>query len=319
MNILASKSKMLLLKGILIGVAAVLIVVLGVYLVRIIGEKPALVVSHSTPPAAPKSKPKLANGKTTLFPHSRLVALYGTPDAPALGVLGEHSFGPAAARIKKLASEYQRHTKQHMYPAMEIIATVAAAEPTANNDYSREVDFTKLEAWIRAAEKQGIYIVLDLQPGRSSFVTQAKQLEKLLTYPHVGLALDPEWRLSRTQVHLEQIGSVTAAEVNATATWLARLVRKHQLPQKLFLLHQFRNSMIQDRTTLKIPPELAAVIQMDGHGAQFTKLDTWRATQTDLPSTLRLGWKNFYNEDLPMLTPAQTLKITPVPWFVSYQ
>ena len=43
-----------------------------------------------------------------------------------------------------------------------------------------------------------MYVVLDLQPGRSNFLDQAKLYEPLLRLPHVGLALDPEWRLRRT-------------------------------------------------------------------------------------------------------------------------
>jgi len=31
------------------------------------------------------------------------------------------------------------------------------------------------------------------------------------------------------------------------------------------------------------------------------------------------GWKNFIDEDVPMLTPAQTYQEQPIPSFVSYQ
>ena len=56
--------------------------------------------------------------------------------------------------------------------------------------------------------------MLDLQPGRTDFLTQAKLYAELLKQPHVGLALDPEWRLKPDQVHLVQIGSVSAEEIN---------------------------------------------------------------------------------------------------------
>ena len=282
-----------------------------------------IIYAPAVPAPVAQRKPamhqKLATGETTLFPHARLVALYGAPDTPALGALGEQSMAQTFKKIRQIARSYQPHTKQKVYPALEIIATVAAAEPTANNDYSREFDMRTLERWVRTAETAGIYVVLDLQPGRSDFLTQAKLFEKLLRYPHVGLALDPEWRLSKKQHHLEQIGSVKASEVNQTAAWLAGLVKRSELPQKLFLLHQFRDTMITHREKLQAHPELAYVIQMDGHGAQSTKLSTWNAVRAGLPSTIRMGWKNFYNEDLPMLSPAQTYRLTPVPWFVSYQ
>jgi hypothetical protein len=31
------------------------------------------------------------------------------------------------------------------------------------------------------------------------------------------------------------------------------------------------------------------------------------------------GWKNFYDEDVPMLDPAQTMQVQPVPDLVTYQ
>jgi hypothetical protein len=69
-------------------------------------------------------------------------------------------------------------------------------------------------------------VILDLQPGRTDFLTQAMIYEEFLRLPHVGLALDPEWRLEPNQVHLRQIGSVDAAEINQVGNWLASLVRR---------------------------------------------------------------------------------------------
>ena len=78
-----------------------------------------------------------------------------------------------------------------------------------------------------AAREAGVYVMLDLQPGRTDFLTQAKRYEELLAQPHVGLALDPEWRLGPQQLHLEQIGSVGIDEVNSVVD-LAR--RPHPRP-----------------------------------------------------------------------------------------
>ena len=41
-----------------------------------------------------------------------------------------------------------------------------------------------------------MYVVLDLQPGYTDFLAQAQRYEEFLAQPHVGLALDPEWRLA---------------------------------------------------------------------------------------------------------------------------
>ena len=160
----------------------------------------------------------------------------------------------------------------------------------------------------------------DVWIGYTDFLTQAKAYEELLKEPHVGLALDPEWRLQDGERHMEQIGSVTAAEINEVSDWLARLTRGNSLPQKVLILHQFQLRMISNREQLETGhDELAVVIHADGHGGPGQKLETWRALRQDLPDDVWMGWKNFYDEDTPMFTPEETYAVEPRPWFVSYQ
>jgi hypothetical protein len=163
-------------------------------------------------------------------------------------------------------------------------------------------------------------VILDLQPGRTDFLTQAKMYEEYLKEPFVGLALDPEWRLKPDQVHLQQIGTVTAEEVNTVVDWLANLVRENNLPQKVLLLHQFRTSMLQNREDIRAPEELAVVIQMDGLGRLQTKYNTWNVlTDGWEDHPWRWGWKNFYDEDDPTPTPDIVLDLIPTVVMVSYQ
>lgn len=276
--------------------------------------------AHQIPPAAPAIPYTFPLGGRQLFPDYRLVALYGSPGAPVLGALGQQGIPASLARVKKLAASYQPYSKQPILPTFEIIASVASASPTANNDYSSETSPSLLQAWVTAARTQGVYVVLDLQPGRSNFLSQAKHLAPLLQQPNVGLALDPEWRLTKTQVPLKQIGSVSIGEVNTTANWLAALCRQHHLPQKLFLLHQFRTDMLPDRQKLDVShPELAYAIQMDGQGTRGQKQNTWQAILQQPPAGMHFGWKNFYRKDTTLLSPQQTMKLIPQPWYVSYQ
>jgi hypothetical protein len=250
----------------------------------------------------------------------RLVALYGSPDEPALGVLGEQDLPASLARVKTLAEAYKPLSTVPVYPTFEIIATVASSSPTENGNYSREVDAAKILAWAEAARREGVYVVLDLQPGRSDFLTQAKQYETVLKQPNVGLALDPEWRLKPSQLPLKQIGSADIAEVNGVASWLSSMVVDNRLPQKLVVLHQFRLDMLPGREQLNTAhPELAFVIQMDGQGTQPAKQDTWRAITTAPPPNTAFGWKNFIDEDSPMLDPESTMQAAPPPWYISYQ
>lgn len=261
------------------------------------------------------------SGGRQLLPQYRLAALYGTPGSKALGSLGEQELEQAVIRAKDLAAAYDPFSEEPVLPTFEIIASVASASATHNNDYSNELDVAKLKPWVEAAKQHGMYVILDLQPGRSDFLSQAKIYEELLKEPHVGLALDPEWRLAPNAVHMKKVGSVESAEINQTAAWLADLSKAHDLPQKLLLIHQFKLSMIGNVGSLDTSrPELAYLIQMDGLGAQPVKQNTWRNVLGQNIPNMHYGWKNFIDEDKPMLTPEETMtKVNPKPYYVSYQ
>ncbi|HSW99778.1 MAG TPA: hypothetical protein VLH38_01955 [Patescibacteria group bacterium] len=269
------------------------------------------------PPARPFTFPE---GGRKLTDSYRLVALYGTPGDPVLGALGQQPLEESIARAKAIAAVYAPHSTVPVLPTFEIIASIASASPTENGDYSREVDPAAILPWIKAAQTAGMYVVLDLQPGRTDFLTQAKEYTQLLQHPNVGLALDPEWRLAPEQVPLKQIGSVSIGEVNSVARWLAILTTQNHLPQKLFVLHQFRLDMLPAREQLVTSyPELAYTIQMDGQGTQPQKQDTWKSIVASPPPHVAFGWKNFYHQDAPMLDEVGTMQIAPQPWYVSYQ
>ena len=249
----------------------------------------------------------------------RLVAMYGHPATSQLGVLGEQDPSEGVARLASIAQGYDADGSDVVL-AFEIIATVASARAGRDGDYSNETALDEIRPWIEAAAANDMYVVLDLQSGRTDFLTQAKHYEEFLRLPYVGLALDPEWRLRPGEVHLQQIGSVDAAEINQVVRWLAGLVREEALPQKLLILHQFRFSMITNRELIETPAELAVMIHMDGQGPINTKYSTWNAL-TGEPDAHRFywGWKNFYDEDFPTPTADQVLAQTPSPLFVSYQ
>jgi hypothetical protein len=264
---------------------------------------------------------QLPGGGQVLFPGRLLVALYGHPGTGALGVLGEQDVAGSIERARAHAAPYDALVEDTVVPAFEIIATVASSAPGADGNYSAEADVEVLRPWVEAAGDAGLYVVLDLQPGRTDFLTQAQRYASLLELPHVGLALDPEWRLAPDGVHLSQIGSVDVDEVNRVAGWLADLTRERALPQKLLVLHQFQLRMIDGREGLDTSrDELAVMIHADGQGSQGDKQATWRALHENPPPGVFWGWKNFYDEDAPMLTPEQTISgVSPRPDLISYQ
>ena len=53
-----------------------------------------------------------------------------------------------------------------------------------------------------------------MQPGRATFPSQAREIEPLLARRHVGLALDPEWRVGPTErPGGGRIGTVDGSEI----------------------------------------------------------------------------------------------------------
>ena len=270
--------------------------------------------------AAAATGAQLPGGGQLLFPGRMMIALYGSTEGPALGVLGEQDLEASIERARSTAAPYEELVDTPVVPAFEIIVTVASSVAGPDGNYSTEQPVEDVRPWVEAAGEAGLYVVLDLQPGRTDFVTQAEQYRPLLELPHVGLALDPEWRLRPDQVHLRQIGQVGIDEVNEVVTWLADLTRANDLPQKLLVLHQFQVRMIPERERLDTSrDELALMVHVDGQGSQPAKQDTWRTLRQTEPDEVAWGWKNFYDEDVPMLTPGETVAVEPRPDLISYQ
>jgi hypothetical protein len=264
---------------------------------------------------------ELPGGGLTALPGKTYVALYGTPSTGALGVLGEQPIEETITRAQEHASWYESLTDQPVVPTLEIIATVAAQEAGPDGNYSNELPVEQLRPLVELAAENDVYVVLDLQPGRTDFLTQAQIYEELLRLPHVGLALDPEWRLGPDERHMVRIGSVDVEEVNQVVDWMAGLVQEHDLPQKILVLHQFQIRMIPGADDVdRSRPEVAVLIHADGQGPHGSKMDTWRALQNHAPNVEHWGWKNFYDEDVPgPFTPEATMQVEPTPDFISYQ
>lgn len=263
---------------------------------------------------------ELPGGGYEIFNNKRYIALYGSPVGPSLGVLGEQDVPATIERATNQAKAYEPFTEDTIVPALEIIATVASGQAGDDGNYSNEWDPETFVPMIDAATEAGQYVVLDFQPGRADFLSQVKQYEELLKRPNVGIALDPEWRLGPDEFPLQRIGHVEIDEVNQVIDWLADFTRKEGLPQKLVILHQFQIQMLRDRDQVDTShPEIALLIHADGQGNQGQKQDTWQALLKDAPEGVVWGWKNFIDEDQPMLNEEQTFKVEPQPHFVSYQ
>jgi hypothetical protein len=276
------------------------------------------VTSGSQPVAGRASTvANLPGGGRKVFGRNRfLVAYYGTAATGALGVLGETDPDTMHTRLKQAARPFKRK-RERIQPVYELIATVADPIPGADGDYNHDVLHSRVQEYIDAAQRNKALLVLDLQPGRSDFATVAKRWEWALQHPWVGLALDPEWRMGPDQVPGQAIGSVRAKEVNGVSQWLDDLTASAGLPQKLFLVHQFQPAMIGRINKVADRRNLAEVQHVDGFGSPAQKQSTYATVAR--PQQFTMGFKVFYDEDVPRMRAGAVRRALPDVRFVSFQ
>lgn len=276
---------------------------------------PSTAASEIPPPPTPD----LPRGGREIFPNNFVVMYYGHPLDTHLGVLGQTSADKAAEKLEKAAAPWAVASGKPVLPAFEVITTTAQGDKGPDGDYSAPLDKKVLQKYLDIARANKLLLVMDLQPGRATFLEQAKLYEDFLKQPDVGIALDPEWRLHGNQKPLGQIGSSTAAEINETAAYVSQIVQENNLPQKLFIVHQFKSSQFTDRNKIVAQPGLGMVLHIDGFGTPSEKISTYTTLVTTKPP-FYYGFKLFYKEDRGgLMGPTQVLKLNPPPVLVSYQ
>lgn len=247
------------------------------------------------------------------------IALYGFPGDARLGVLGEQDAQAGARRASEVAAAYTGYGRP-VVPTFEVIASIAAASAGDDGDYSNEFAPDTFQPHLDVAAANGLHVVFDLQPGRARFPDQARRYEALWLAPHASIALDPEWRVGPDErPGGGLIGSVDAAEVNETIAYIDGLITAHDLPAKMCIIHEFNTSMIPNKPMIQGTDNVQVVLQMDGFGPLDVKRGSWERMVDDLPAGAFTGWKNFYDEDVPTPTAAETMANEPQPRYVSYQ
>jgi hypothetical protein len=260
--------------------------------------------------------PELPRGGTSVLPEFRVIAYYGAPQARELGALGIGKPDGAARRLARQAKPYRRPNRPEL-PALELIAVIANAHAGEDGMYRARQKDSVIRRYLRAARRAKALLLLDIQPGRSDFFTETTRLEKWLKEPDVGLALDPEWRVTDGQVPGRVIGRVSSREVNATSAWLDQLVEQEGLPEKLFVIHQFTDDMV-DHTKLKHRDNLATVLNVDGFGGREIKKAKYRRFAREARE-FHPGFKLFYDEDTNLMTPRQVMRMKPRPDLIVYE
>lgn len=262
--------------------------------------------------------PRPANepgGGRSLFPSHRLVAFYGTPGLPTLGVLGDAPPEQMWSKVASAAGPYASPNTT-LVPSYELIAYTAEAAPEASGDYTLRLTDAQIANYLQVVRSHGGMLILDIQPGLSRFLSDAKTLAPWLSQPDVGLALDPEWELSPGQRPGQVVGATSGTEINQVAAWLQQVTTAHRLPQKLLLIHQFNLAMVQDKAAVIPQADLALTFNMDGFGKPKDKTSVYNLLAED--KRWHLGYKLFYQRDTPVQAPTDVLGLVPAPDVIEY-
>jgi hypothetical protein len=286
------------------------------FVLRSCGADPGDATS-AAPPAPPPKLAELPGGGRTIFPAHRVVAFYGAPQDKQLGILGIGDLDDAAKKLARVARSYERKTRPVMR-AFELISTIANAHPGDDGRYRTHQTAATIDRYLAAARRAKALLLLDIQPGRGDFLSEAQRLQHWLLQPDVGLALDPEWKVGDGAIPGKEIGSVTADEVNAVSSYVSNLVGKHDLPEKLFVIHQFTNDMIKDKERVARRPGLAVTMNVDGFGNPANKISKYK-NFTSEATRFHDGFKLFYEEDTDLMSPRQVLALGPPPDLVIYE
>ncbi len=286
------------------------------------GHQPTPSAATSPRPRGSASAPfwvtPLPDGGQTILPRLRVVAYYGGPDGAALGVLGAGTPEHAAAAVSARAKAYAGYGRP-VQPAMELLATVAQGSPGRNSTYSRAVRSSQIASYLAAAHEHHLLLILDIQPGAGEFLPQVKALEPFLLDPAVSVALDPEWKVPPGQRPGNgRIGSSSAASINAVGAYLSRLIAVHSLPDKLLIIHQFRTSMLPDRSHIERFAGVEEVLHADGEGSPTLKRAVFRQLAFPVPR-FGVGFKVFFTQDTRLMSPAELMALKPRPDIVTYQ
>ncbi len=254
-----------------------------------------------------------------LLPHKRIVVFYGNPLSKRMGVLGEY---PQPVMFSKLQAELDAFNKadstRPVQGGLHLIVTVAQAAPGKNNLYRARMSDSLIDYWCKLAESKGYIIFLDVQVGRSTIQSELQPLMPYLKRPYVHLAIDPEFSMKGDAIPGKKIGTYDASEINYVINTLASIVKEHNIPPKVFVIHRFTQKMVTNTRSIKPVPEVQVVMNMDGFGAPWLKRNSYDAYVRMQPVQFA-GFKLFYKNDKPIMSRRDVVQLDPSPVFITFQ
>ncbi len=259
-----------------------------------------------------------------ILPFKRVIAYYGNFYSKGMGVLGQY---PEGVMLEKLNVEVAKWEAADpttpVVPAIHYIVQTAQELPQKDGTYRLQMPDSQIDKAIEIANKIHGIVFIDFQVGLSTLQRDLPDYEKYLSMPNVHLGIDPEFSMKTGAKPGREIGEFDAADINYAAQYLASLVKAHDLPPKILVIHRFTQDMVTGYRKITPLSEVQIVMDMDGWGDKAKKLNTYARVVVSEPVQFT-GFKLFYKNDLlppstGLLTPAELLKLTPRPIYIQYQ
>lgn len=270
---------------------------------------------NTSTPAAPLG----ARVNEGLLPDHRLIMYYGFPENPYMGILGEYSPEELLPRLLEQKAEYEAVSDDRPWKAgFELIASVAQRDAGADGKYVADTDGEWLDMYTQFTEANDMFLLLDVQMGLKTPKEDYEGLERWLRYDHVHLAIDPEFHVLPGETPGIELGSIDAADVTEAQEWLVQIAEKYGTSRKMLLIHQFNVYSVSNKDKIKPMAGVDLVLNMDGWGPPWQKLETWEVIIEQTPIEYN-GIKLFYRQDEPLMTPAEVMALEPTPDVINYQ
>ena len=259
-----------------------------------------------------------------ILPFNRIVAYYGNMYSKNMGVLGEY---PPKTMLAKLRAEVKNWEEADpatpVKPALHYICVTAQADAGSNGLHNLRMPFKQIDSVLHMAKTIDALVFLDIQVGFSTVQKELPLLEKYMKMPNVHLGIDPEFSMKEGSVPGKRIGTFDATDINYVTGYLMDLVKKNNLPPKIFVVHRFTKRMVTNYKDIKLHREVQMVMDMDGWGGPDLKKGTYKYFIATEPVQFT-GFKLFYKNDIKnvphrMLTMPEILKLQPVPVYIQYQ
>ena len=262
-----------------------------------------------------------------VLPFNRVIAYYGNLYSNRMGALGKW---PKKEMIPKLLEEVKKWSEADSViksiPALHYIAVTAQAAPGKDGKYRARMPHSQIDTILNWAKEINAIVFIDVQVGLSDLQTEIPLFEKYLAKPNVHLGIDPEFAMKAkgNKKPGSVIGSVDAADINFVTNYLAEVVRKNNIPPKMFMVHRFTQGMVTNYKNIKLQPEVQIIMDMDGWGPTAKKKSTyysWIAPQPVQFTGFKLFYVNDteYSDQKELMSRQEILDLRPKPIYIQYQ